>query len=96
MDVETFFHPLEDRILVALDEEPDETESGIYLPEGVSDGQGRGKTGTAKAFGPDCSPDSVTDGDRVLFQENIGREVPIGSDEYILVREANVLAVLGD
>jgi co-chaperonin GroES (HSP10) len=94
MDLETFFYPLEDRILISLNGDPEETESGIYLPEGVSDGRGRGKTGVAKTFGPECSSDVADEGDTVLFQENIGRDLPLGDGEHVLVREANILAVL--
>lgn len=101
--IESSLRPLQDRVLVALDDEDVETDSGIYLPEGVSEGGGNGATGTIVATGngyadgKSAPPMEVEVGDRVLFGENFGRDLPDDTgNEYRLIRQSNLLATLGE
>jgi co-chaperonin GroES (HSP10) len=102
--IEDSLTPLGDRLLVVLDEESEETESGIHLPDGVSEGRGDGAMGIVYAMGEGAIEDELAPeeqvllGDRILFNENVGRDLPRNDDDkqYRLVRKANVLAVLGD
>lgn len=91
--IENRLRPLENRVLVNVDEGTTETDSGLYLPEGAGDAEGDGATGTVLSVGQEAS--DVGLGETVLFNENIGRPVPTeGGRELTLVRESNIMAVV--
>ena len=91
--------PLQDRVLIKEDTEHKEkkTSSGIIIPVTVSEDKGS-KRGEIVAVGPGRTEDgklikpSVSVGDVVLFQW--GDKIKIGDDEYFLVRESEILAVV--
>lgn len=91
--------PLADRVLIRETEksESSKTETGIIIPEGA-DKNSSGKQGSVVAVGPGkfddgkLIPMTLRVGDRVLFQW--GEKVKVGNEEYYLVRESEVLAVL--
>lgn len=91
--------PLHDRVLIKEDTESKEkkTSSGIIIPVTVQDDKGS-KRGEVVAVGPGAHHDgklvpiSVKVGDKVLFQW--GDKVKIGDEEYYLVRESEILAVI--
>lgn len=91
--------PLHDRVLIREDTEHNEkkTSSGIIIPVTVNDDKGS-KRGEVMAVGPGRTEDgklikpSVSVGDIVLFQW--GDKVKIDDDEYYLVRESEILAVV--
>lgn len=89
--------PLGDRVVVKQLEEVETTKSGIIL------------TGTAKekpqeaevvAVGPGGVIDGkevimeVKVGDKVIYSKYAGTDVKLGSDEYIIVRQSDILAVI--
>lgn len=81
--------PLGDRIVAVREEAPSKTASGIYLPDTAQE-----KPVVAKviAVGPDVSQLKVND--RILYKEYSTTEVKIGTNEYILVKEEDVLATV--
>lgn len=91
--------PLADRVLIKEDIESKEkkTSSGIIIPVTVNEDKGS-KRGEVVAVGPGRVEDgelvapSVKEGDTVLFQW--GDKVRIGEDDYYLVREAEILAII--
>ncbi len=91
--------PLADRVLIKEDTESSEkkTSSGIIIPVTVNEDKGS-KRGEVVAVGPGRVEDgqlvvpSVKAGDVVLFQW--GDKVKIGEDEYYLVRESEILAII--
>lgn len=95
--------PLQNRVLVAVDEEDRVTDEGLYIPDNASR-NGSGATGTVLAVGDGRKksdgtrhPMEIEVGDRILFGENFGRELPTeGDEEYLLIRQTNVFAVLGE
>lgn len=91
--------PLADRVIIKeLDENKEKkTSSGIIIPVTVNEDKGS-KRGEVMAVGPGRIEDgkllvpSVKAGDKVLFQW--GDKVKIGEDEYYIVRESEILAII--
>lgn len=98
-DISKKIKPLQDRVLIKEDLETKEkkTSSGIIIPVTVNEDKGS-KRGEVVAVGPGRHEDgkliapSVKAGDRVLFQW--GDKVKVGDEEYYLVRESEILAVI--
>jgi len=90
--------PLHDRILVKRIDEEAKTKGGIIIPdtakekpmEGKVVAVGRGKVGEDGKL----RPLDVHKGDRVLFGKYSGTEIQVASDEHLIIREDDVLAVL--
>ena len=94
----TKFTPLHDRILVRRVEESETTRGGIIIPDSAKDkpqegeviSAGRGKSNDeGKVF-----PLVVKAGDRILFGKYSGTEIKIDGEDYIIMREEEVLVVL--
>jgi chaperonin GroES len=94
----TKFTPLHDRILVRRVEESETTRGGIIIPDSAKDkpqegeviSVGRGKSNDeVKVF-----PLAVKAGDRILFGKYSGTEIKIDGEEYIIMREEEVLGIL--
>ena len=91
--------PLQDRIIVERVEEETTTEGGIIIPDTVSkekpqEGKviavGKGKlTPEGKVLALD-----VKAGDRVLFGKYAGSEIKIDGNEYLIMREDDILGVV--
>jgi chaperonin GroES len=96
----TSLKPLGDRVIVKPKPKQEATPSGIVLPDTVSD---RPQEGTVVAVGPGRMLDSgkrvqmeVATGDEVLFAKYAGTEVKLEDDEYLVMREADLLAVVAN
>ena len=90
--------PLHDRILVKRIEEQETVRGGIIIPDTAKEKPQEGKViaaGNGKV-GDDGKkiPLDVKAGDRILFGKYSGSEVKIEDDEYLIMREEDVLAVL--
>jgi chaperonin GroES len=90
--------PLHDRILVKRIEEQETVRGGIIIPDTAKEKPQEGKViaaGNGKV-GDDGKkiPLDVKAGDRILFGKYSGAEVKIEDDEYLILREEDVLAVL--
>jgi chaperonin GroES len=90
--------PLEDRLLVKPEESEEKTSGGIYLPDTAKE---KPTQGSVIAVGPGKiskagarSPMSVKAGDRVLFSRYAGTEIKIGGEEYRIINESEVLAII--
>jgi chaperonin GroES len=98
-DISKKIRPLQDRVIITEDTESKEkkTSGGIIIPMTVSEDKGA-KKGTVVAVGPGRSEDGRTVmmtlkvGDEVLFQW--GDKVRIGEEDYYVVRESEILAIL--
>lgn len=90
--------PLGDRIVVKREESEGRTEGGIYLPDSAKDKPTRGtvvSVGDGKLLDDGSRGEmQVKVGDRVLFTSYAGENIEIGDEEYILMSEGEVLAVL--
>jgi chaperonin GroES len=93
--------PLGDRLIVEVLEEEELTSSGIVLPDTAKEKPQRGRV-LAVGPGPrDEDGEYITmdleDDDEIIFSKYGGTEIKIGTDEYLILRESDVLAkVVGD
>ena len=90
--------PLHDRILVKRLEEQETKRGGIIIPDTAKEKPQEGKVvavGNGKV-GDDGKkiPLDVKAGDRILFGKYSGSEVKIEDEEYLILREEDVLAIL--
>jgi chaperonin GroES len=92
------FTPLHDRILVRRVEEATTTRGGIIIPDSAKDkpqegeviSVGKGKVNEdGKVF-----PLAVKDGDHILFGKYSGTEIKIDGEDYIIMKEEEVLGIL--
>ena len=94
----TKFRPLHDRLLVKRVEEGDEKHGSIIIPDTAKEKPQQGKViaaGNGKV-GEDGKkiPLDVKAGDRILFGKYSGSEVKIDDEEYLILREEDVLGIL--
>jgi len=91
-------HPLGDRILVKLLETEGKTKGGIILPDVAKEKPQEGKiiaVGKGRLLEDgSVKPLEVRVGDKVLFARYSGSEVTHGDEEYLLVKEEDILAVV--
>jgi chaperonin GroES len=90
--------PLQDRILVERVEEETTTKGGIIIPDTAKEKPAEGKVtavGNGK-IGEDGKRIAleVKKGDRILFGKYSGTEVKIGGEEYLIMREDDVLGII--
>ena len=91
--------PLGDRVVVEREQSEQKTSGGILLPDSAKDKPARGvvvsvgegrldSKGTRHAL-------QVRPGDRVVFTSYAGEPFRVGDDELLLMREDDILAILG-
>jgi len=88
--------PLGDKVVVRRQEAETTTSGGIVLPDSAQDKPQRGEViaigdGHVKSDGTKI-PLTVKEGDRVLFGACGGDEIKLGDDEFLLLRESDILA----
>jgi chaperonin GroES len=90
--------PLQDRILVQRVEEETTTKGGIIIPDTAKEKPAEGKvTAVGKGkVGEDGKRIAleVKKGDSILFGKYSGSEVKIGGEEYLIMREDDVLGII--
>jgi len=90
--------PLHDRLLVKREDESEEKIGGIIIPDTAKEKPQRGKVvavGNGKVTEEGKRvPLDVKSGDRILFGKYYGNEVKIDGDDYLILREEDVLAIL--
>jgi len=91
--------PLADRILVRRIEEKETVRGGIIIPDTAKE---KPEKGEVLAVGPgkllengQRAPSEIKKGDRVLFGKYAGSEVKVDGQELMIVREEDVMAVIG-
>ncbi len=90
--------PLHDRIVIEAAEQEEKTAGGILLPDTAKEKPARG---TVLAVGPGkrldngkLAPMEVKVGDTVLYGKYGGTEVTVGADEFVILRQEDVLAIV--
>src|SRR5438046_9609684 len=91
--------PLGDRLIVEVLEEEETTTSGIVLPDTAKEKPQRGRV-LAVGPGPRDEdgkhiPMDVEEGDEVVFSKYGGTEIKVGTDEYLILRQSDVLDNVG-
>jgi len=82
--------PLGNRIVVKPVKQENKTEAGFYLPDTAC--KDKPQQGEVIAVGPDFK--GVKKGDKIIFAKYGGTEIKIKEDEYLVLGEDDVLAVL--
>ena len=92
--------PLGDRVVVTPKAKEETTRSGIVLPDTAGE---RPQEGTVVSVGPGRVLDNgkrlaldVKEGDTVLFAKYAGTEVKLDGQEYLVIREPDLLAVISN
>jgi chaperonin GroES len=92
--------PLEDRVLIQRVESDERTDSGIYIPESAKE---KPQEGIVRATGPGKVNDAgeriemtVSEGDKVMFGKYSGSEITLNGEEHLILRESELLAIIGD
>jgi chaperonin GroES len=90
--------PLHDHVLVKRLEEKEQVRGGIIIPDTAKE---KPQQGEVKAVGNgkllqtgERTPPQVKAGDRILFGKYSGSEVKIDGEEYLIVKEDEILGVL--
>ncbi|MDP9490623.1 MAG: co-chaperone GroES [Actinomycetota bacterium] len=88
--------PLGDRLIVEVLDEEEQTVSGIVLPDTAKEKPQRGRV---LAVGPGTRDEDgkfvgmeVAEGDEIVFSKYGGTEFKFGADEFLILRESDVLA----
>ncbi len=94
----TKIRPLQDRIIVKRLDSEEKTASGLYIPDSAKDKPQQGKViavgkGKVKEDGS-VLPIDVKKGDKILFGKYAGTEIKVDNDEYLIMREEDVLGVV--
>jgi len=91
--------PLHDRVVVKRVEEETKTAGGIVLPGSAAE---KPSEGEVLAVGPGKALDNgqvraleVKVGDKVLFGKYSGTEVKVDGEQYIIMREEDIMGILG-
>lgn len=90
--------PLSDRVVVKSLEETEQMRGGLYIPDTAKE---KPQQGEIIAVGPGRYekdkrvPMELKVGDKVLYGKYSGSEVTIDNEQYLILRESDVLAVIG-
>ncbi len=91
--------PLADRVIVKPSEAEEKTKGGIILPDTAKE---KPIEGTIVAVGPGKVSDDgktvkpeVKVGDKVLYGKYSGTEVTVEGEEYLIMRESDIFAIIG-
>ena len=90
--------PLQDRIIVKRVEEETKTAGGLFIPETAKEKPQRGKIVAVgngkKTEDGKVLPLDVKVGDKVLFGKYAGTEIKVDGEDYLIMREDDLLAVV--
>ena len=90
--------PLHDRVLVRRIEEKESVKGGIIIPDSAKEKPQEGEVvavGAGKIEKGARVPLDVKAGDRILFGKYSGTEIKLEDEEYLILREEEILAKLG-
>ncbi|MCL1791236.1 MAG: co-chaperone GroES [Peptococcaceae bacterium] len=90
--------PLADRVIVKALPNEERTKSGIIIPDTAKEKPQEGlivAVGPGKYDGDDLIPMSVKKNDRVIYSKYAGTEIKYDGDEYLILRESDILAIIG-
>jgi chaperonin GroES len=89
--------PLGDRVIIKVLEKEEKTSTGIVIPEKAKE---KPQEGEIKAVGPGRVLDDgtrvqmdVKEGDRVVYSKYAGTEIKIAGEEYLILRQDDILGV---
>lgn len=85
--------PLADRVVIEPAQAEEKTSGGIIIPDTAKE---KPQRGTVVAVGPGKKdePMSVKEGDKVLYGKYAGTEISVDGNDYLILRETDILAVI--
>jgi len=83
------FKPLKDRVFVKYSEEAEKTAGGIYIPESAKE---KPQKGVIEAVGSEVKEIKV--GDVILFDKYSGSKINIDNNEYLIIKEEDILGIV--
>ncbi len=93
------FVPLGERVVIKPIEQDQTTKGGIFLPDTAKE---KPQEGEVVAVGPGRVSDDgkripmeLSNGDKVIYSKFAGTEYKDGDDEYLILRESDILATIG-
>jgi chaperonin GroES len=95
----TMIKPLSDRVVVRAEEAEVMTSSGLYIPDSAKE---KPQRGTVVSVGPGKVENgtkiemTVKEGDTVLYGKYSGTEITLDSEEYLIMRESDILGIVED
>ena len=88
--------PLGDRVVLKQSVAEETTKSGIVLPGQAKEKPQYADVGPGAVVDGVKVPMEVKAGDRVIYSKYAGTEVKLGDDEYIIVKQSDILAVVSE
>ena len=97
-DKKSKIRPLQDRLIVERIESQEKTSSGIYIPDTAKEKPQQGRVlavgkGKVREDGT-VQPLDVKPGDTILFGKYSGTEIKVDNEDYLIMREDDVLGVV--
>ena len=89
--------PLADRVVVKPEPAEEQTASGLYIPDTAKEKPQRGKVvsvGPGRVENGTKIDMTVKEGDTVLYGKYSGTEITLSSEDYLIMRESDILGVL--
>jgi chaperonin GroES len=90
--------PLADRVFVKVSASEEKTAGGLYLPDTAKE---KPQVGEVVTLGPGKRNDDgnrqemeIKVGDKVLYSKYAGTDIKLGTEEYVLLSEKDILAVV--
>jgi len=83
------FKPLKDRVFVKYSEEGEKTPGGIYIPDTAKE---KPQKGAVEAVGSEVKEIKV--GNTILFDKYSGSKVIIDNNEYLIIKEEDILGIV--
>jgi chaperonin GroES len=90
--------PLGDRVVIEASQKEEATASGIVLPDTAKEKPQEGKVvavGSGRIENGQRVALEVKEGDSIIFSKYAGTEVKVGDKELLIMRESDILAILG-
>lgn len=85
------FKPLKDRVFVKYSDEAEKTAGGIYIPESAKE---KPQKGVIEAVGSEVKEIKV--GNVILFDKYSGSKINIDNNEYLIIKEEDILGIIQD
>jgi len=85
--------PLADRVLVKPEKAESKTASGIIIPDAA---QEKTQTAIVEEVGPGTEKEKITvaKGNRIMYDKYAGTQIKIDGEEYLIVKNADIIAVI--
>jgi len=85
------FTPLGNRVLIAREEQTNQTASGLYIPDSAKEKPLEGKV---IAVGKEAIEAGINEGDTVVFPKYGGTEITVDGTEYLIMSSEDIFGVI--